>query len=187
VSNSHTSAPLNCLHKPLSVLGLALWILLPTNLNATAKEYQIKAAFIYNFTKFVKWPEPDFTTSNAPIVIGYITNNPFGPELENTLRGRTLHSRPFVCRHIENAYEAKQVHVLFISLDNPHYNQALLQQLGSAPVLTIAEDEGFVKSGGMIEFFLEKGKVRFNLNMPAAKRAGLSINARLQALARKPN
>lgn len=152
---------------------------------STAKEYKVKAAFIYNFTKFIKWPEDTFTATDEPIVIGFINKNPFGNELEKTLGTRTMQEHPFVIRRVKDAEDAKGVHLLFVSFEDAGETIALLRTIENESILTIGETKGFAARGGIIEFVIDKDKVRFNLNVTAAKKAGLSVNARMQALAKK--
>src|SRR5664279_2589147 len=78
-------------------------------------EYQIKAAFLFNFAKFVEWPPEAFADANSPLVIGVLGENPFGDDLERTIRGKTINNRPLVIKEFRSPAEATNCHVLFIS------------------------------------------------------------------------
>ena len=165
-------------------LGLALTLGLVNGSVAdptVAKEYKVKAAFIYNFAKFVAWPAQKFADGNAPLVIGVLGPNPFGDELENALNGRQVNGRPVVVRQFDNPEAAKAAHLLFVSLnDEPRLRRAL-KEYG---VLTVGQSELFARSGGMITFTFEDDKLRFEINVGAAEQAGLKISSQLQKLAK---
>jgi hypothetical protein len=167
-------------------LGALLWHNQPVAAAepAVPKEYQIKAAFLYNFTKFVEWPAEKFQDATSPVVIGVFGKNPFGSELELAVKGRKVNGRDIVVKQIETPAEAKTVHVLFAGADeSPRYAQ-LEDALKEGSVLGVGESEAFVRSGGTILFVLEGDKVRFEININSAERAGLKISAQLQKLAK---
>ena len=148
------------------------------------KEYQLKAAFLYNFTKFVEWPAASFPSSDAPIVIGVLGRNPFGPELESVIKDRKVNGRGLVIRMIEKASDAKLVQLLFVPSTEDGRLDDLAKELSQANVLTVGESAAFAKGGGMINFILEGDKVRFEINPGSAEKAGLKISAQLQKLAK---
>lgn len=146
------------------------------------KEYQLKAAFIYNFAKFVEWPESGFSDSESPIVIGILGSNPFGDELLNTVKNRKIHGRAIEIRNIRNAGEARGMEMLFVSAGEERNFGALRNSLGMG-VLSVGESVQFASHGGTINFNLEGDKLRFDINMAAAHRSGLKVSAQLQKLA----
>lgn len=150
---------------------------------AISKEYQIKAAFIYNFTKFVEWPTASFPEATSPIVIGVLGANPFGNELQKTVENRRVNGREIVIRLVTTAADLESVHVLFISSSEAGRIPELLNPLRNRPVLTIAEKDSFIKEGGMIAFLFDGDKVRFAVNVDSAETAGLKVSAQLQKLA----
>lgn len=156
-----------------------IWSAEPT----TSKEYQIKAAFIYNFTKFVEWPAEAFPQPVSPIVIGVLGSNPFGDELRKTVENRRVNGRELVIQPISSPRDLQSVHVLFISASEAGRWSEILRPLQQRPVLTIAETEAFLKEGGMIGFVFDGDKVRFAVNMDSAEAAGIKISAQLQKLA----
>ncbi len=149
-----------------------------------SKEYQIKAAFLYNFTKFAEWPDSAFADPKSPIVIGVLGANPFGGELAKAIEGRKVNGRDLVLKPLEKSGDLESVHVLFTGSSE---EVKLIEALGSVnrrPILTVGETDSFAKHGGIITFILEGDKVRFEINMDAADQAGLKISAQLQKLAK---
>jgi len=148
-----------------------------------SKEYRIKAAYLYNFAKFVDWPEQSFTNAEAPLVIGVWGPNPFGHELEVIAENHKINGHSIVVKSVTSLADASSVHLLFFSGDNAQA-VAELKQLPSASVLTVGESEKFTVAGGMIGFVREDDKVRFVINAAAAEQHGVKISAQLLKLAR---
>lgn len=174
-------------------LGLVLALAsLPCAVSASeavvAQEYQIKAAFLFSFTKFVEWPAARFAGTESPIVIGLVGRDPFGPELALAVRDRRVNGRPVTVVVVETPAEAAAVHVLFVSDGAEKRLASLGKRLPG--VLTVGESEQFTRAEGIITFTIVDNKVRFEINVAAADRAHLRISAQLQKLAvavrRKP-
>lgn len=146
-----------------------------------AKGIQIKAAFLYNFTKFVEWPPESFSAPDSAIVIGVLGEGPFGEELEKVVRGRRVNGRPIAILALPAAGDAGVVHVLFV----PDGAEARFDGETAAGVLTVGDSDRFAALGGMITFVPEADKVRFIINLEAAERAGLKVSAQLLKLATK--
>jgi hypothetical protein len=149
-------------------------------------EYQVKAAFLYNFAKFVEWPAyalPDASTSITLCILG---EDPFGITLDQTINGKIINGRQLVIKRLKESYSGKleDCHILFISLSEARRLRPLLEVLKNASVLTVSEIEWFAKEGGIIHLTLEEGKVRFEVNVAAAERARLKISSRLLRLAK---
>jgi len=173
----------------LCLLSLLLgWVLLGSAVDGRAqgpvsKEYQIKAAFLYNYIKFVEWPAPSQNASQ-PIVIGVWGGNPFGDALGSTVRDRKINGRTIVVKQVRTAAAARATHLLFVSAADDARFGELREALKGSGVLTVGESESFAQQGGMIFFTLDGDKLRFEINMNAAEQAGLKISAQLQKLAR---
>jgi hypothetical protein len=153
---------------------------------AKPTEYQIKAAFLFNFVKFVQWPQTAFSEAKAPIVIGILGTNPFHEDLKRMIQNKTVDDHPLSVRELGSPTEATQCHVLFISSSEKDRLAEIIKGLKGASVLTVGEMEHFTESGGMINFVLASAKVRFEINNEAATRAGLKISSKLLALAVRP-
>jgi hypothetical protein len=147
------------------------------------KEQQVKAAFLYNFTKFVEWPDQDFGEAGRSIVIGVIGSTAIRDELEKIVRGRKVNGRAITVRLLETIPDAPSVDLLFITADGEARLAGKLDQPALAGVLTVGESKQFATRGGMINFILEGDRVRFVINQGSAERSGLKISAQLLKLA----
>jgi YfiR/HmsC-like len=148
-----------------------------------APEYDVKAAFLFNFTKFVEWPFTVYTDEHSPLKLCVLGENPFGKALK-VLMDEEVGGRKLAFTHLETATNLETCHVLFISRSERDRLPQILASLHNAPVLTVGEMPAFIDQGGMINFILEGSKVRFDVNQEAAERAGLKISSRLLALAK---
>jgi len=152
-------------------------------LGQSANEYQVKAAFLYNFAKFVEWPAQSFKGPDDPLTICIVGQNPFGRMLEDTINGKTLERRSFVVRDVPDIQQVGGCHILFVSSSERKNLQSILESIKTPGLLTVGETEGFAANGGVINFKLESGKVRFEINLEAAAKAGLQIRSNLLSLA----
>ncbi len=146
-------------------------------------EYQLKAAFLYNFAKFIEWPPKSFIAPEAPMVIGVLGENPFGDTLEQTLRGKSLNNHPLAVKPISSLVEATNCHILFICASEQNRLAEIIHLVKGTSILTVAEMDRFTESGGMIQFVPEGNKIRFQINDEAAKTANLKISSKLLSLA----
>lgn len=144
-------------------------------------EYKIKAAFIFNFLKSIEWRAGVHTEGKLAICI--IGANPFGGVMEN-LSGKTIAANELVVRHFDSYRDVntKECHVIFISPSEKGNLDDILKTLAGPNVLTISDTDGFGKRGVMINFYMSKNKVRFEINLKAAKRAGVKISSKLLRL-----
>ena len=149
--------------------------------SAAADEYRIKAAFVYNFAKFVEWPAASFKNASDPITI-CVLGNPFGDRLEATVRGKQIDERRLIVREVSSVADTTGCHILFVSADARRV-AAVLERLKTVPTLTVGESANFSTEGGVIGFRLENDKVRLEINTCAAERAGLRISSKLLSLA----
>ena len=146
-----------------------------------SKEYQIKAAFLYNFTKFVQWPPERFANENSPIVIAVLGQNPFDDELDKLVRDRLVNGRAISVRYIETAADIPAAHIVFVAAGTETRLEAGL--FGEPGVLTVGESADFAARGGIIRFTLLDEKVRFEINQGSAEKAGLKLSGQLLKLA----
>lgn len=172
--------------------------------SAPGREYQIKAAFIYNFIKFVDWPEEKMVDSNEPITIGIIGSEnfikAFEPIIHKKVKNRNISIKYFKGyeklkrsqedeRQWNQKTEAlKTCHLLmFCSCDSVRIKDTsqIVKALKGSPVLTVGETAGFLESGGIINFLMEDKKVRFEINVTAAKKSRLKISSKLLRLAKR--
>jgi len=146
-------------------------------------EYQIKAAFLFNFAKFVDWPPESFSQPNSPLVFGVLGENPFHEELARTIQNKKIDSHPLVVKEFHSAAQATNCHILFISTSEKKRLPDILKILNGHSILTVGETDRFTEAGGMINFVLEGTKIRLQINSEAATEAGLKISAKLLSLA----
>jgi len=149
-----------------------------------SKEYQVKAAFLYNFAKFVEWPAASFENESSPLVIGVFGENPFGGELENVVRGRKINGHPILVKPVPAAASAHNVHVLFISAAEDERLGEFRTAVRNAGILTVGESDEFVRRGGMIQFVPDGDKIRFEIRADQAAAVGLKISSQLLKLGR---
>lgn len=150
-------------------------------------EYEVKAAFIYNFARFVEWPATAFERPDAPIVICVLGEDPFGHILDDTVRGKMVGQRPLSIRRIDVAAKAQGCHIVFISRSEHDRLAHVLAAFRDKPVMTIADIEGATQRGAVLNFILENGHVRFAINANSARRAGLNLSSQLVKLATAVN
>jgi hypothetical protein len=145
-------------------------------------EYEVKAAFLYNFAKFVKWPEDK--PLGSTFVIAVLGEDPFGDVLDRTLAGKTIQGRRAEVRRVGTLAAPTDVQILFIgSSERPRLSQ-ILKTLEGGSVLTVGEMEGFTERGGMIAFRLRSDVVNFDINLDQVERARLKMSSQLIRLAR---
>ena len=149
---------------------------------AQPSEYQVKAAFLFNFAKFVDWPATAFPAPASPVIIGVLGKNVFGDSLEQTLHNKSINNRPVELKIFQTVAEATNCHVLFISTSEKGHLAKTLAALQGTSILTVSEMDEFISAGGMINFVIEDSKIHFEINDSAAEKAGLKISSKLLSL-----
>lgn len=170
--------------------------------SAAGHEYQIKAAFLYNFTMFVDWPKEKMADSNEPIIIGIIGKDPFGNAFE-PIKSKLARERKVIIKRLEGLKELKKsgkkdttelnqeidaikkCHLLFICRSEQKKLREIIDLVKGHSVLTIGDMPGFLEASGIINFVMEEKKVRFEINLTAAKQAKLQISSKLLRLAKR--
>lgn len=150
----------------------------------SASEYQVKAAFLYNFAKFVEWPASAFGDSKQSLDICVFGRDPFGRVLEDSLLGKTIGERRTAIRRAIQLPGLAGCQVVFVAGSEGGRAIEAVNHFRRRPVLLVGESEGFAAAGGTIQFMMEEGKVRFVINPDAADRANLKISSKLLALAK---
>jgi len=151
--------------------------------SATAGEYQIKAAFLFNFAKFVDWPPRKFTEPNSPLIIGIVGSDPFGGLLEEQVQDQRINDRTVVVKHVEDIEELRKCHIIFICRSESDRLGSILNEVRGDNVLTVGETDKFISKGGIINFVMVGDRVRFEINNSAARHAGLKISSQLSSVA----
>jgi len=165
-------------------LALVLLALSPAlAADSAADEYRVKGAFLLNFAKFVEWPAQSFQGPKEPISICILGANPFTSALETAAREVVVENRTVTVRQIPDPLQARQCQIVFLSASERKRVHAVLDAVQGGSVLTVGESSGFLAGGGVIELKVEESKVKMEISMASAKRAGLHISAKLLSLA----
>jgi len=170
-------------------LLLAQWVTVSGGLVAMAESSastmpQVEAAFLFNFAKFVTWPDEAFQRSGDSLIIGVLGEDPFGAILEDTIRDKTVMGKKLVVKRFARIQDAAHSHILFLSTSEESRLSEMIKALDKTNVLTVSDMEQFAEHGGMVAFTVEDQKVRFNVNVGAVERAGLKMGSQLLKLAR---
>ena len=153
---------------------------------SSAAEYEVKAAYVFNFANFVTWPASAFASPTAPMVIGVAGDSPIAGPLLRAIQGEAIGGRSLVIRRVARADDMKECHIVFVGANESRQLVRSLTELRNAPLLTIGDAEDFLSSGGMIRFVVAgNDKVRFDVNLDATSNAGLKPSARLLKVARR--
>lgn len=172
----------------LTLIGLLCWLLVtPKTIGGDApiaKEHHLKAAFTFNFMKFVEWPADRPSDATSSWIIGVTRPGPIVAALEEAVKNRRIKDHALIVKTVTTMEEAQRARLLFFV--NPYDDQgsSLLAAVADAGVLTIGESEDFATAGGIINFLPEDDRMRFEINLDAAGRARLKISAHLQTLAK---
>jgi hypothetical protein len=163
-------------------LHLVMWAAAGTAAPAPAQaspEYQLKAVFLFNFAQFVEWPASAFPGPDAPLVICILGDDPFGPYLDETIRGESVNNRPLSIRRYRTVQEIESCHILFVSRREQGHLQEILDSLKGRSILTVSDFEGFASRGGMIRFVTDRNRIRLRINLEAARAANLTLSSKL--------
>jgi hypothetical protein len=166
--------------------ALTGWLVLGNPQLAAAAGYsvqQVQAVFLFNFAQFVKWPPRAFDDANAPLIIGVLGSNTLGGALEETIRGETVGGRRLVVKYSSRADEMKNCQIVFICRSEAGRVSRILDTLRGSPALTVSDIPRFCEQGGMINFLVEGGRVKFSINTLPVKNANLQISSKLLRLA----
>jgi len=148
-----------------------------------APEYEIKAAFLLNFAKFVDWPAEAFADPQEPLRLGIVGHDPFGDVIDRAARGHAVRGRAVVIVRPTGLSDLDDCHILFISGTEPKNLRDTFQQVAGKPILTVGEFRRFLDWGGMIRFKLVDDRIGFEIARPVAERAGLKLSAKLLSVA----
>ncbi len=169
----------------LWVLGVVLLLLSGTRAQSpTAGEYQVKAAFLYNFAKFIAWPPSSFSDASAPLRICVLGQDPFGQELRDITSDKNINGRRLQVDQVADLGLARTCHILFVASSEKAQLKRIFESLQGTDAVTVGDSKGFIDQGGMINFVLENNRVQFEVNHKAAERAGLKISSKLLNVAK---
>ncbi|MGB7281278.1 MAG: YfiR family protein [Candidatus Acidiferrum sp.] len=171
---------------PLAAVLLAFGFFATTDLLAQQprpNEYQVKATYLYNFGRFIKWPGTFPPGKGETFSVCVLGQDPFGSILDSTLAGEALDGKPVVLRRISKPQEAGDCRILFISSTEEKHLKEILTILDESGVLTVSDMPDFTRRGGMIQFVFEGNRVRFEINLTSAESAKLVLSSELLKVA----
>jgi hypothetical protein len=163
-------------------LMLGLLTLAPARGSAQSKEYQVKAAFLFNFARFIDWPPSAFTNASQPFQIGILGDNPFGTALNDLVLGENLRARKVTVKLSAEPQTLADCQIIFISKSETNRAPEVISQFRSRPILTVGEIGGVGRCGTMISFYQEDRKLRFEIDPDAAEKAGIKMSSQLLRL-----
>ena len=144
-------------------------------------EYQVEAAYLYNFGKFVVWPSPDRSSGDFDVCI--LGSDPFGSTLDQTISNATINGKKVAARRIGKAQDATGCRIVFLAASEAGRLSSDLGVLNKMGALTVSDLPRFLDRGGMIQFVIEGDKVRFAVNLSATQQAGLTLSSELLKVA----
>jgi hypothetical protein len=150
---------------------------------AAAGEYEVKAAFLYNFTRFVEWPPESLGDADEPFVIAVLGRDPFGPVLDGTVAGKTVAGHRIEVRRAARVDDARDAQIVFVCASERASAPAILKALERPGVLIVGDSDGFADCGGTINFVLQERRVRFEINPASVEQARLKMSSQLLKLA----
>lgn len=154
-------------------------------LNAQDKvpEHQVKAAFLFNFAKFVQWPPSAFSATSDVLTIGIHGPSPFGSDLQRLVEGKTIQNRRIIVRESNNIEDLKSCQIIFLATLDPSEAAVTVRVLQDLPILTVSDCADFLHVGGMIRFFIDQNRVRFEIKLKNIEAAGLGASSKLLKVA----
>jgi YfiR/HmsC-like len=170
-----------------AVIGIAVLCIAFPATPASAQSVtddQVKAAYIFNFAKFIEWPSQVFAAKDAPMNFCVLGRSPVVDELDSSIGGKSVNGHTIMVKHLHGPDEIKDCHLIFLAASAGKQQQKLIQAAKGSAVLLVAETPGFARSGGTINFITESGRLLFEVNVNAAESAHLRISSKLLALAR---
>jgi hypothetical protein len=151
---------------------------------AVSREYQLKAVLLLNLVRFVQWPESAFDSTNAPLVIGVLGRDVFGPLLDEVVQGEEVHDRRIVIERYPSVHDITNCHLLFISASEQNSLTPILAHLDNRPILTVSDADHFTRHEGIVRLFTKPdGKIGLRINARAGKAAKLKMSAMLLQVA----
>jgi len=142
-------------------------------------EYQVKAVFVYNFSRFVEWPPQVFSAPDEPFVIGVLGSDPFGARLDEAVRGERIDQHPLLVRRFRNLGEIGDCRILYIDRSESAQLPQILAALDHRSTLTVSDLDGSSQRGVMIQFTTDNNRIRLRINVESARASGLTISSKL--------
>jgi hypothetical protein len=173
-------------HTERAVIVVLLSVLSPTRsaVAQSATGDQVKAAYLFNFAKFIEWPAEGFDKADAAMNFCTLGRSPVVDELDSSVRGKSISGHIVTVKHLHGPEEIKGCHLVFLAASAGKQGRKLVLAAKGSPILLVAESPGFARAGGTIDFIMEDSRLIFEVNITAAENAHLKISSKLLALAR---
>ncbi len=152
------------------------------DLFAQAGEYELKAAFLYNFTQFVRWPDSSFSAPDSPFQLCIVGEDPFGKTLDDLVTTEYVDNHPIVVRRIRDVENTSLCHMAFVSAKTSIPFESVLETIGDRPVLVVGDLPDIAEKGGTIAFRVVNNRIRVEVNLASARTANLRISSKLLRL-----
>ncbi len=172
-------------HLRVCLTAATLIFLIPLTLNAqnsSADEYQLKAAFVYNFTRFVEWPASGSNRPGVPFVISVLNEDRLADKIHELVKGEQIGSRPIVVRRLNKKSEIGNCNILYVSGKDASELKDQLSNISRRGVLTVSDAPNFARWGGIIRFFKDENKLRMQINIDEARSSRFGISSKLLSL-----
>lgn len=171
-------------------IALGMGLLTPLCRSAVAdaqaiSEYQVKAAYLYSFAKFVEWPAGTFKNAMDPIRLCILNDKSFQAQLNQIAENRQIAGHPVLVTLVQDGKQSRGCQELFISSSQSRETMQIVDSLRGASVLTVGETDDFVEQGGIINFVVFGEHVQFQVNQKAATQAGLHMSSQLLSVAKR--
>lgn len=169
----------------LAVVALLFWAAALPLAHAAGppNEYALKSVFLYNFCRFIDWPDVAFAGPNDPIVIGVLGDDPFGPLLEEAVAGESFRGRGIQIERYRNVREIGRCHLLFVAASETGRLNEILAAVAGRSIVTVGETEAFIERGGMIALAADRNRVRLLIKPDALRAARLNVSSKLLRVA----
>lgn len=172
------------LRRTIVALSCLLFAVSSAHAQQKPSEYQVEAAYLYNFGRFIEWPTTAVAKGDS-FTVCVLGEDPFGPTLDSTLAGESIGGKRAIAKRISTAQESAGCHILFLSAADSRQLNRIMGDVAKQGVLTVSDMPHFSQRGGMIQFVLEGTRIRFEVNLTATEHAGLALSSELLRVAAK--
>lgn len=165
--------------KPLQAFAVVATLLASAPALPAAREYQVKAVFLFNFARFVDWPAVSYPSASAPFSLCVYGDDPFGPDLDAVVHGETVGGRPMVVRRLHDPHDVVECQIVYITESADRELEAVVAALEQRATLTVSDLEGAARRGVMVRMMTVNGKIRLRVNIDAVRAARLTVSSNL--------
>jgi hypothetical protein len=172
---------------PAAVAAAAIFLCTLASPAAAQREAsldEVKAAFVFQFSNYITWPEDAFEDESTAITIGIVGNEPVAKLLRESVRDKIVANRPVAVIEVASPEQAAACHIVFLDRRDDKRVDEFLAMLSKKPVLTVSDDDNFTEEGGIIKLYEQQKKLRIEINVDESERSNLVISSKLLNLAK---